>query len=215
MRKKKFAGRERVKILETHSRAHRTSRNETVVRFAGFGAAAGVAYNKQSMTSAARFNVRAKPAEMERTACRILAIDYGRKRIGLALSDELAATAHPLLTMHRANRRDDMRRLGEICAQNHVGHIVVGHPLHMTGEAGEMAEEAARFAGRLAKELGIETELLDERLTTWEAKQTMSEAKPRSRRKGESIDAIAAAVLLREYLETRSEASRRKRSRQQ
>lgn len=203
--------------LETHSRAHRPLRNETVVRFAGFGAAAGVAYNKRSMTSAARVNVRAKSSEpeTERTARRILAIDYGRKRIGLALSDELGVTAQPLLTMHRANRHDDVRRLREICAQNHVGHIVVGHPLHITGEAGEMAEEAARFAGRLAKELGIETELLDERLTTWEAKQTMSEAKPRSRRKGESIDAIAAAVLLREYLENRSEASRRKRSGQQ
>lgn len=169
------------------------------------------------MTSTARVNVRAKSSEpeTERTARRILAIDYGRKRIGLALSDELGATAQPLLTMHRANRREDMRRLGEICAQNHVGHIVVGNPLHMTGEAGEMAEEAVRFAGRLTKELGIETELLDERLTTWEAKQTMSEARPRSRRKGELIDAIAAAVLLREYLENRSEASRRKRSRQQ
>jgi putative pre-16S rRNA nuclease len=169
------------------------------------------------MTSAARANVRAKTAEpeTERTAGRILAIDYGRKRIGLAVSDELGAMAHPLLTLHRTNRRDDIRRLREICARNHVGHIVVGHPLHMTGEAGEMAEEAARFAERLTEELGIETELLDERLTTWEAKQTMSETKPRSRRKGESIDAIAAAVLLREYLESRQEASRRKRSRQQ
>jgi putative Holliday junction resolvase len=166
------------------------------------------------MTNATRGNVRAKSAEpeTEQTASRILAIDYGRKRIGLALSDELGATAQPLLTLHRTNRRDDVRRLREICAQNHVAHIVVGHPLHITGEAGEMAEEATRFAGQLAKELEIETELLDERLTTWEAKQTMSEAKPRARRKGESIDAIAAAVLLREYLENRTVASRRKRS---
>ena len=168
------------------------------------------------MTSAARANVRTKSAEpeAERTRSRILAIDYGRKRIGLALSDELGATAQPFLTIRRTNRRDDMRRLREICAQNQVAHIVVGHPLHMRGEAGEMAEEAARFAGRLTKELGIETELLDERLTTWEAKQTMSETKPRSRRNVKSIDAIAAAVLLREYLDNQSEASRRKRSRQ-
>ena len=144
---------------------------------------------------------------------RILAIDYGRKRIGLALSDELGATAQPLLTIQRTNRRDVIRRLREICAKHGVAQIIVGHPLHMTGEAGEMAAEAASFAMRLSKELGIETELVDERLTTWEARQTMTETK--SRRKGEPIDAIAAAVLLRDYLENSEKMShhnRRKRS---
>ena len=157
----------------------------------------------------------ALPEEMTKSAMsRILAIDYGRKRIGLALSDELGATAQPLLTIQRANRRDLIRRLREICAKHDVAQIVVGHPLHITGEAGEMAAEAATFATRLSKELGIKTELLDERLTTWEARQTMTETK--SRRKGEPIDAIAAAVLLRDYLETHSEKmshhNRRKRS---
>jgi putative holliday junction resolvase len=145
---------------------------------------------------------------------RILAIDYGRKRIGLALSDELGVTAQPLLTLQRTNRRDVIRGLREICAKHGVARIIVGHPLHMTGEAGEMAAEAASFAMRLSKESGIETELVDERLTTWEARQTMTETK--SRRKGEPIDAIAAAVLLRDYLETHSEKmshnNRRKRS---
>ena len=134
---------------------------------------------------------------------RILAIDYGRKRIGLALSDELGATARPLVTIERTNRRDVIRRLREICAKHEVARIVVGHPLHMTGEAGEMAAEAASFAMRVSKEIGIETELVDERLTTWEARQTMTETK--SRRKGEPVDAIAAAVLLRDYLESHSE----------
>jgi putative transcription antitermination factor YqgF len=77
-----------------------------------------------------------------------------------------------------------------------------------------MAAEAASFATRLSKELGVETELVDERLTTWEARQTMTETK--SRRKGEPIDAIAAAVLLRDYLVTHAEKmspnNRRKRS---
>jgi len=77
-----------------------------------------------------------------------------------------------------------------------------------------MAAQAASFAMRIAKELGIEAELVDERLTTWEARQTMTETK--SRRKGEPIDAIAAAVLLRDYLESHSEKmshdNRRKRS---
>ncbi len=105
---------------------------------------------------------------------RILAIDYGRKRIGLALSDELGITAQPLQTLMHKNRRDDVRRLRDICRAHGVARILVGHPVHITGEAGEMADEAARFATRLRKELGIEVELADERLTSWEAEQTMA-----------------------------------------
>src|SRR5208282_3197442 len=116
-------------------------------------------------------------------ARRILAIDYGRKRIGLALSDELGMTARPLLTLERTNRRGDMRRLREICREHGVAHILVGHPLHITGAAGEMADEAAQFAARLKKELGIVVELMDERLTSWEADQLMAETKSSSRKR--------------------------------
>jgi putative holliday junction resolvase len=131
---------------------------------------------------------------------RILAIDYGRKRIGLALSDELGLTAHPFGVLLHKNRRDDIRRLREICKARGVRLILVGHPLHITGEAGEMADEAARFAKRLCKELGIRVELADERLTSWEAGQTMTEIGSAGRRKNVSVDAVAAAILLREYL---------------
>lgn len=133
---------------------------------------------------------------------RILAIDYGRKRIGLALSDELGLTAQPLTTLVRTNRRNDLRRLRDICRKHGVAHIVVGYPLHMTGEAGEMADEVARFSARLRKELGIETELVDERLTSWEAERMAAEAKSK-RRKGRALDDVAAAILLRDYLERR------------
>ena len=163
------------------------------------------------MTSMARASLRAKSAEAKTGARRILAVDYGRKRIGLALSDELGLTAQPLATIERANRRDDMRRLGEICVTQNVTRILVGHPLHISGEAGEMADEAERFAKRLTKETGIETELVDERLTSWEAKQTMAQTKSSTRRKSEGIDAVAAAVLLRDYLAHQSEKSRDKR----
>ncbi len=132
---------------------------------------------------------------------RILGIDYGRKRIGLALSDELGLTAHPLATLARTNRQNDLRRLREICRARGVTRIVVGHPLHMSGEASAMSDEAARFAARLRKELGIEVELQDERLTSWEAKQMIAETKPSSRRKRASLDDVAAAILLRDYLE--------------
>ncbi|HTZ99867.1 MAG TPA: Holliday junction resolvase RuvX [Candidatus Aquilonibacter sp.] len=130
---------------------------------------------------------------------RILALDYGRKRIGLAVSDELQLTAQPLKTLMRKNRADDIRRLREISREQSASRIVVGYPVHVTGEAGTMAEEAARFAARLRKELGIEVELLDERLTSWEAGQTLA-ATGRGRERA-PIDDVAAAILLREYLE--------------
>lgn len=131
---------------------------------------------------------------------RILAIDYGRKRIGLALSDELQVTAQPLLTLVRTNRRNDLRRLREICREHGVARILLGHPLHLTGETGEMADEAAQYAAALQKELGIEVTLADERLTTWEAQLIVAQSAP-NRRKKSSIDDVAAAVLLREYLD--------------
>jgi putative holliday junction resolvase len=135
---------------------------------------------------------------------RILAIDYGRKRIGLAVSDELCLIAQPLPTLVRTNRRSDLRRFREICRKHGVASIVVGLPLHITGESGEMAQEAAHFAARLEKDLGIKVVTLDERLTSWEASQTAAEIRPRSgarsRRKHQDLDGLAAAVLLRDYL---------------
>jgi putative Holliday junction resolvase len=132
---------------------------------------------------------------------RILALDYGRKRIGLALSDELRLTAQPLKTLARKNRADDVRRLREICREQGVARIIVGHPVHMTGESGTMADEAARFAARLKKELGIDVELLDERLTSWEAEQMAAGTRSPRGRGHEPLDDVAAAILLREYLE--------------
>lgn len=144
--------------------------------------------------SAERFAAPPKPQ-------RILAIDYGRKRIGLALSDELGLTAQPLTVISRKNRLADLKRLREICERNSVARIVVGCPLHMTGEPSEMAAEASRFAARLAKIFNIETEMFDERLTSWEARHTLSETNGRSAAKRGAIDDVAAAVLLRDYLE--------------
>jgi putative Holliday junction resolvase len=132
-----------------------------------------------------------------------LAIDFGRRRIGLAVSDELHLTARPLGTLLRKNRRDALRRLHEIVRDNGVGKILVGHPVHLNGATSEMAVEAERFAARIQKELGLPVELVDERLTSWEAEQTLAETKLRRGKavSRHNVDAIAAAILLREYLE--------------
>ncbi len=169
------------------------------------------------MNSAPR---ESQPHAAGRAGGRILAIDYGRRRIGLALSDDLHLTAQPLATLLRTNRRDDLRRLREIVREHGVREILVGHPVHLDGVAGEMAAEAQRFATRVQKAFGLPVQLYDERLTSWEADGVVRSEKPRrglrgrtpgtSTRRGHlyhrnqqpARDHFAAAILLRDYLES-------------
>jgi putative Holliday junction resolvase len=138
----------------------------------------------------------------------ILAIDYGQKRYGLALSDESGVTARPFATWTRINRRRDLARFRELARQQGVRRIVVGLPLHLDGSASEMSEEAKSFAARVEKALGLPVEMMDERLSSWEAKQAVSGNQsrdrahsPRSGRTAKPLDDVAAAVILRDYLE--------------
>src|SRR5579864_7051409 len=137
---------------------------------------------------------------------RVMAIDYGRKRFGLALSDELGVTSQPLTTLPRTNRRDDLRRLRLLARENKVRQIVVGLPLRLDGSAGEMAEEVKRFATRLTKELGMPVEMFDERLTSWEANETQVITNRREASDAHRDD-IAAAIILRDYLASRAPTS--------
>lgn len=164
-----------------------------------------LAYNDPAMSilEAKKAGIRGEAAGQPH---RILAIDYGRKRIGVAISDEFGLIARPLAVVVRKNRETDLKRLREICAEHSVGRIIVGHPLHITGETGAMAREAEAFAARLAKALRIETEMVDERLTSWQARETLSETGNNTPAKRGAIDDVAAAVLLRDYLEHRREA---------
>jgi len=105
----------------------------------------------------------------------ILSIDYGRARIGLAIATAEARLARPLATLERINRNEDMRRLRELAREHSVKQIVVGLPLNMDGTRGAMADEAERFAQRARKQIGIPVEMLDERLTSWEAERLLEE----------------------------------------
>jgi len=146
-----------------------------------------------------------------RTTGVILAIDYGRKRLGLALSDEFGVTSRPYATWTRINRRRDLARLRELVRQEGVRRIVVGLPLRLDGMPSEMSEETRSFAARVEKTLGLPVEMMDERLSSWEAHETMSTVHPTKRsgrraaaRSGASqqppLDKIAAAIILRDYL---------------
>src|ERR1700683_4140393 len=125
----------------------------------------------------------------------VLAIDYGRKRWGLALSDDLGMTSRPLATWIRTNPRRDITRLRELVRRHGVRRIVVGLPLHLDGAPSEMSAEAGRFAVQVGRQLSLPVALADERLTSWQAAQ---EHKPR--RGDAGLDARAAALILEEYL---------------
>lgn len=141
-----------------------------------------------------------------------MAVDYGRARMGLAIADVETQLPRPLLTLERVNRNEDMRRLRELAREHGVRQIVVGLPLRLDGTRGEMAEEATRFAARLRKQLGLPVDMLDERLTSWEAERLLEEqsgrvlhdtkhGKKEHKAARASVDAVAAAVILKEYLE--------------
>jgi putative pre-16S rRNA nuclease len=147
---------------------------------------------------------------------KILALDYGRKNIGMALADCEARIVEPYDTLERINRNEDMRRLREFARDHGIKQIVVGLPLRLDGAAGEMAEEAKRFAERVRKQTGLPVELVDERLTSWQAEQVLEQEfgrrithreTPRGRKRitrasdGKyTVDSIAAMLILREYL---------------
>jgi putative Holliday junction resolvase len=142
---------------------------------------------------------------------KILAVDYGRARIGLALAELLQGVAQPCGTLHRVNRNEDMRRLREFVRDHEVKLILVGLPLRLDGSRSEMAEEAERFAQRMRKQIGVPVEMADERLTSWEAERLLEEEFGRkskqtdgaSKKKGSekfTVDSVAATIILREYL---------------
>ena len=151
----------------------------------------------------------------------ILGVDYGRARIGLALADAETRMAQPLSTMERINRNEDMRRLRELAREHRVKQIVVGLPLRLDGTRGEMAEEAERFAERVRKQIGVPVEMVDERLTSWEAERLLEEVqgrfihdekltggkKPKKTQAKVSVDAVAAAVILKEYLDRQAQTA--------
>jgi putative Holliday junction resolvase len=158
-------------------------------------------------------------AASPRTTGVILAIDYGKKRLGLALSDELGVTSRTHATWNRVNRRRDLARLRELVRQQGVRRIVVGLPLHLDGTPSEMSEEAKSFAARVEKALGLPVEMMDERLSSWEARQTLAVANSNERgRRGSSrrtepkkqapLDEIAAAIILQDYLDRARAGSR-------
>lgn len=140
---------------------------------------------------------------------RVMALDYGRRRIGVAASDPLRVLAQPRGVVPAGSPpTDPTDELLSVIAELEPVVVVVGIPLHMSGEEGEMSREARSFAKRLGERCGVRVVMRDERLTSVEAERTIREmGLPKKKREQRGLrDAMAAAVLLEDYL--REDASR-------
>ena len=137
---------------------------------------------------------------------RILGLDHGERRIGVAISDELGVTAQPLLTFHRTQRRNDMRSLARILRRHGCTAIVVGLPLHMSGDASPRSQAATEFANALREDLKVPVVLWDERLSTAEAHRHLDASGRPGHRRKEIIDQVAAVLILQSYLDAHCNA---------
>jgi putative pre-16S rRNA nuclease len=133
---------------------------------------------------------------------RVLALDLGKKRIGLALSDPLGITAQGLPTLQRTRIREDLDALAKLTSENEVTLILMGHPLHMSGREGRQAEYTREFAGRLAERTGLEIRFWDERLTTVEAERVLRSSGISIEKRARAVDRLAAVILLGSYLDS-------------
>lgn len=137
-------------------------------------------------------------------AGRVLAIDYGGVRIGLAISDALGLTAQGLPTLERTTNEADLTRLEQISADYSIARIIVGNPISHSGEETQMSRRAAKFAERLRQRFTVPVELWDERLTSREADHVLRESGADRRKQPGIRDRIAAQILLQSYLDRRA-----------
>jgi putative pre-16S rRNA nuclease len=138
---------------------------------------------------------------MDSTA--IAAIDLGQRRIGVAISGHQGAASYPLGTVSRRSLKHDLAALAALLNSRNVGLVVVGLPLNMNGSEGPQARQARAFAAKLAETLHVPVEVYDERLTSFEAEDRLKHGSTRRRIKKESVDAVAAAIILEGWLQER------------
>lgn len=132
---------------------------------------------------------------------RVLALDVGKARIGVAISDPERTLALPVGTIQVAGGPQDLKAVAGLVERHEVAEVVVGHPLSLTGERGPAARHAEEFADGLRAFLRIPVHLQDERLTTVEAERDLRAAGVRGRERRAAVDQAAATLILRAYLE--------------
>ncbi|MFO0757016.1 MAG: Holliday junction resolvase RuvX [Byssovorax sp.] len=135
------------------------------------------------------------------SAARVAAIDLGKARVGVAVSDELGLLAHPRPHLDGKSRKVLLDALRDLAREDKITRFLVGYPLEMSGHEGAAARRAMEFAQQLADATGIEVELCDERLTTTEASRRLREGGTSAREGKGRVDGAAAAVMLQAWLD--------------
>ena len=134
---------------------------------------------------------------------RVLGLDVGDRRIGVAVSDELGLTAQPVLTLVRKNRRQDLGSLARLVRKYGCAQVVVGNPLYMSGDISPQALKAQAVAQSLQQETGVTVTLWDERLSTTEAHRHLDAAGRLPADRRAVIDQVAAVLILQSFLDSR------------
>jgi len=132
---------------------------------------------------------------------RILALDFGEKRIGVAVSDALNIIAQSVGTIERKGIAKDLKKIMELAQEYNAGRLIVGLPLNMDGTAGRSAGLAVDFVNRIKKELSLEVEMIDERLTTAQCERIFLEADVSRKKRRRNLDKVAAQLILQSYLD--------------
>jgi putative Holliday junction resolvase len=133
---------------------------------------------------------------------RILGLDIGKRRIGVAVSDPLGLVARPVRAVASVSLNADAAAITEIAKELEAEMVVIGDPIHMSGESGTMSNRAHKFGDVLAQVSGLPVEYCDERLSTVEAERILQESGVPLKKVRSQIDAMAAAVILQSYLNT-------------
>ncbi len=133
---------------------------------------------------------------------RMLGLDIGKRRIGVAVSDPLGLLARPVETVQVVSLNVDVQRITDIARNLGAEMVVMGDPIHMSGEAGTMSNRAHKFGEMLRQVSGLPVEYCDERLTTVEAQRILQDQGVSPKKARQQIDAVAAAVILQSYLNT-------------
>jgi putative Holliday junction resolvase len=133
---------------------------------------------------------------------RILALDLGKRRIGMALSDPLRITAQGLPNLERTNKRADLEALAALVREHEVGMILMGNPINMRGAEGRQSEWVRDFAGAIESRLGVPVQFWDERLTSVEAGRVLRASGISIEKRAAAVDRLSAVILLQSYLDS-------------
>lgn len=139
---------------------------------------------------------------------RVLGLDFGERRIGVALSDPLGLTAQRLMVLERHHPAQDLDRIAELVLQHSAERVIVGLPLTLGGMRGVQAEKVLTFVGQLRRRINVPVDVLDERLTTVQGERALRETGASRRQRKAMIDQVAAQLILQHFLDAQRTSQR-------